>query len=222
MLKVLIVEDESVVALEISSYLESLGCEVVDIVASRKDTLKVIEEKSIDLVIMDIFLENKENGIDIALEIKEINKNIIMIFLTANSDNYNINRAIEVEPLVYLSKPFNRKELYAGINMAKRKVYERKKSNLVELDNEFTFDIANNFLYKNKELVHLTKKESELLKLLIEKKNNIVSNYEIEYSLWPTDDAGNNKIRTLIQRLRKKLNHKFIKTLSKRGYFFKV
>ncbi len=217
MLKVLVVEDESIVAFEISSYLESLDCEVVDIVTNGVDALKRVDESHIDLVLMDIFLEGSKNGIDTALEMRGKYRDIIIIFLTANSDNQNINRAIEVEPLVYLSKPFDRKELYAGVSMAKNRV---KDVEMLALDNKFSFDKKNNFLYYKRELISLTKKETQLLSLLIENRNSIVPNHIIEYELWPNDAASSNRIRTLIQRLRMKLNYNFIKTISKRGYIF--
>jgi DNA-binding response OmpR family regulator len=221
MLKVLIVEDESIVAFEISNYLQSLDCEVIEIVSNGLDAIKVVENSHIDLIIMDIFLEGEKNGIDTAWEIKQSYKDIMIMFLTANSNDYNIKKAIEVEPLVYLSKPFDRKELYASINMAKNRL-KSIKPRILYLDSEFSLDTQNRFLYHKEKEVHLTKKESELLNFLIKNQNNIVSNYMIEYELWPDENASSNRIRTLIQRLRKKLDRKFIKTIPKRGYIFNI
>ncbi len=221
MLKVLIVEDESIVAFEISSYLQSLDCEIVDIVSNGLDALKAVENHYINLIIMDIFLEGDKNGIDTAWEIKQNYKDIIIIFLSANNNNYNIQKAIEIEPLAYLSKPFDRKELYASINMAKNRLNSIKPK-IINLGYEFSFDTKNKFLFYKKEQIHLTKKESELLNFLISYKNSVVSNYMIEYELWPDEDASSNRIRTLIQRLRKKLNRQFIKTVPKRGYIFEI
>ena len=125
MLKVLIIENESIIALEVCNYLKSLECEVIDIVQNGLDALKIIESKEIDLVVMDIFLEGELDGIDTAREIK--NKNIMIIFLTANNTKYNINKTIEINPLAYLTKPFNRKELYTDINMIKYKLTKKTK-----------------------------------------------------------------------------------------------
>jgi DNA-binding response OmpR family regulator len=216
-----VVEDESIVAFEISNYLESLECHVVAMVTNGVEALEVLKNHHIDLVIMDIFLDGNLNGIETALTIKQEDKKVMIIFLTANSDNHNINQAIEVEPLVYLSKPFNRKELYASINMAKSRL-SKSKSHMVQLDSEFSFDLKNSFLYSQNQPLHLTKKESELLSFLIKNRNSVVSNSTIEYALWPNEEASDNKIRTLIQRLRKKLNHKFIETIPKRGYIFRI
>jgi len=105
-LKVLIVEDESIVAMEIESYLKSLGCKVVDVVSDSQDAIVSFKKYDIDAVMMDIFINGDMDGIETALRIKEIKKDVMILFLTANSDDYNIQRAVEADPLVYLSKPF--------------------------------------------------------------------------------------------------------------------
>jgi len=66
----------------------------------------------------------------------------------------------------------------------------------------------------------LTKKETNLLELFIENKNNIVDFYTIENTIWPEKDTNTNTIRTLVKRLRQKLKHKFITTVSSQGYRF--
>jgi len=228
-LKVLIVEDESIVALEIESYLNSLDCKVVDVVSDGLEAVTLCKKYNIDLVMMDIFLDGDIDGIEASLKIKEINKDIMIVFLTANNDNYNIQRAVEVDPLVYLSKPFDRKELFAAINIAKNRLFNQQKTSLsdhdrklLKLDEEFGFDMDNTLLYYHDELVHLTKKETQLLQLFISNKNNLVTNYMIENEIWPDKVANTNTIRTLIKRLREKLKHRFIKNIPARGYVMEV
>jgi DNA-binding response OmpR family regulator len=166
---------------------------------------------------MDIYLEGEIDGIQAAKMIKEINSFIQIIFLSANSDTLNIDRAIDINPITYLSKPFNRKELYAAINLAKKRV-----QHILQLDSEFCYDKKNHILYHNKNIVPLTNKESLLLALFINNLNNLVTNYMIENEIWPQKEANANTIRTLIKRLRSKLNHKFITTLTSQGYIFSL
>ena len=214
-MNILIVEDEAIVALEIESFLKEQGLNVVAIATSAKEAIRVVESNIIDLILMDIYLEGKVDGIGAAREIKSINSNIEIIFLSANSNTANIDRAIDIEPLGYLSKPFNRKELYATINLAKKKL-----NYIIKLDKEFIYNKRDNILYKNSKIVPLSNKESLLLALFIKNKNSLVTPYMIENEIWPNKEANSNTIRTLIKRLRAKLNHKFITTLTSQGYIF--
>jgi DNA-binding response OmpR family regulator len=71
-------------------------------------------------------------------------------------------------------------------------------------------------------MINLTKKESILLELFIAHKNNLLDFYTIENSIWPDKETNTNTLRTLVKRLRQKLKHKFIETVSSRGYTFMI
>jgi DNA-binding response OmpR family regulator len=214
-MNILVVEDEAIVAFEIESFLKAQGLNVVATVPNAKEAIEIVKKSKIDLILMDIYLSGSIDGIDCAKIAKEINPQIEIIFLSANSAQLNIDRAINIEPLTYLSKPFNRNEVYAAINLAKRKL-----SSIIKLDDEFYYNRQNKLLYKNSKLISLSKQESKLLALFINNLNSPVSNYTIENEIWPDKEANSNTIRTLIKRLRAKLNHKFIKTLTSQGYIF--
>jgi len=214
-MNILVVEDEAIVAFEIESFLKAQGLNVVATVPNAKEAIEIVKKSKIDLILMDIYLSGSIDGIDCAKIAKEINPQIEIIFLSANSTQLNIDRAINIEPLTYLSKPFNRNEVYAAINLAKRKL-----SSIIKLDDEFYYNRQNKLLYKNSKLISLSKQESKLLALFINNLNSPVSNYTIENEIWPDKEANSNTIRTLIKRLRAKLNHKFIKTLTSQGYIF--
>ena len=70
--------------------------------------------------------------------------------------------------------------------------------------------------------INLTKKESHLLSLLVEHKNSLLDNYTIENELWPFKESNPNTIRTLISRLKKKLDYNLIKTIPSRGYILYI
>ncbi len=222
-INILIVEDESIVAMEIESYIKKLGYTVVDICSNAKDAFTVVLEQTIDIILMDICIKGELDGVETAALIKKSHSHTEIIFLTAHLDDYNVDRAIEINPTAYLSKPFNREELRVFLKIALRRadkepaLYEDHKHHII-LNNEFSYDPSNHTLYCCYEIIHLTKKECDLLELLIENKNNIVDFYTIENHIWPDKDTNTNTIRTLVKRLRQKLKHKFIKTVSSRGY----
>lgn len=222
-INILIVEDESIIAMEIESYIKKLGYSVAAICSNAKDVLRVISEQKIDIVLMDICIKGELDGIETAALIKKSHPRIEIIFLTAHLDDYNIDRAIEVDPTAYLSKPFNREELRAFLKIALRRadkgliLYDEHKHHII-LDDEFSYDPSTCTLYCCHEIIRLTKKESDLLKLLIQNKNNLVDFYSIENTIWADKISNTNTIRTLVKRLRQKLKHKFIETVSARGY----
>jgi len=227
-MNILIVEDESIVALEIESYLIKLGHNVVDICSNGKDALNAAKTKKIELVMMDICLKGEMDGIETAALIKQHAPNISIIFLTAHMEDYNIDRAIAVDPVAYLSKPFNREELKAFVKIAEHKITDNTPKEkhidgkVLSLDEEFTYHFDTETIYFYNQPLHLTKKESQLFKLLLYHRNSTVDLYTIENEIWPDKETSNNTVRTLVRRLREKLKHKFIKTLSTQGYTLEI
>ena len=220
---ILIVEDESIVAMEIRNYIKRLGFYGVDYCSNANDALEIASKKPIGIIIMDICLKGDIDGIDTAEQLRNSYPNIEIIFLTAHLDDYNVDRAIEIDPVAYLSKPFHREELKVALKIALKRLknitsIRNKLKNRTILDYEFSYDAHNNILYCYDEITPLTKKENELLKLFIEHKNSIVDFYTIENTIWSEKEVNINAIRTLVKRLRQKLKHKFIESVSTRGY----
>lgn len=114
---IFIVEDESIVALDLKYSLESLGYSVCGIAASADDGISRILETKPQLVLMDIGLEGVTDGITAAAEIKS-KLDIPIIYLTANSDEGTLNRAKVTDPFGYVLKPFDERELQTTIEMA--------------------------------------------------------------------------------------------------------
>lgn len=214
---ILIVEDESIVALDISIYIEELGCSATAIVSNAQDCLEYIDKNAVDLILMDIRIKGDRDGISCAAEIKKT-RNIPIIYISAFSDDETLKRAIETEPIAYLTKPFNRKELKFALQVAMKKNSSDLRVGNIVFDKEFSFDSENSELILLGEVVHMTRKEKELLSLLVHSKNSIVSFYELENELWPDKQSNENTRRALISRLRSKLNYKFLETVHSIGY----
>lgn len=115
--KILIVEDEAVVSLDISRRLEKMGYEVVGRVASGEEALAIAQETSPDLVLMDINLQGEMDGIETAEQIYE-QAQIPVIYLTAYAGESTLQRAKQTKPYGYILKPFKERELRAAIEIA--------------------------------------------------------------------------------------------------------
>ena len=114
--RILIVEDERVVADDIQKSLEGLGYDALCAVASGKKAIEKVEEEKPDLVLMDIVLKGKIDGIEAAAHIRS-HFNIPVVFLTAYTDEKTLKRAKIAEPYGYIVKPFKDTELRAAIEM---------------------------------------------------------------------------------------------------------
>jgi DNA-binding LytR/AlgR family response regulator len=115
-IKIGIVEDEIIISETIAMALEELQYKVSGVVGTYKDAIVMLENTNPDLVLLDINLGTKKDGIDLAFEIQK-RFNTPIIFLTANSDPATISRAKEVNPLAFLVKPFSKNDLYSAIEI---------------------------------------------------------------------------------------------------------
>lgn len=115
--RILVVEDESIVAKDIQKSLEKLGYEVPATASSAASAYEKLEELQPDMVFLDIKLKGDEDGIHIAEHIRE-RYNIPVIFLTSYVDQETLDRAKVTEPYGYIVKPFNDSDLKTTVEMA--------------------------------------------------------------------------------------------------------
>jgi|GEM_PF-4389424 len=115
--KIMVVEDEAIVAEDIRMHIEDEGYEVVQVVDSGEKALEYLKSNRVDLILMDIMLAGELDGIDTASKVKELYLTPI-IFLTAYSDQKKLERARMAEPYGYLIKPFDERELRSTLTMA--------------------------------------------------------------------------------------------------------
>lgn len=115
--RILIVEDEQVVAMDVELQLAELGYQVTGVAMTGDEALRLVERARPDLVLMDIQLHGAMDGIAVADQIRE-HWRIPVVFVTAYANHDLVARAKEVEPYGYLTKPFTSKELDASIAIA--------------------------------------------------------------------------------------------------------
>jgi len=124
--KILVVEDENIVAKDIQNTLKSLGYVVTGIVATGEDAIQKAGETRPDLVLMDIMLKGYQDGVEAAQHILA-RYNIPVIYLTAFTDEKTLQRAKITEPYGYILKPFEERELHIAVEMAMHKHRMAKK-----------------------------------------------------------------------------------------------
>ena len=149
--KILIVEDEILVATDIEESLESLQYSVQNSVATGLDAIAEVEKSLPDLILMDINLKGKMTGIEAATIISQ-NHNVPIIYLTANADLSTINQAKVALPYGYIIKPFTDKDLQTNIEIALYKFENDMKLKMESEQFNTFFDLKDH--EKNQMIIH--------------------------------------------------------------------
>ena len=132
-IKIIVVEDEAITALNLKYDLEDLGYEVPETIDNGPEAIEKCNEIYPDIVLMDINLKGNMNGIEAADEISEIG--IPIIFLTANTDDLTAFEALKTAPYGYLSKPYSNKDLELTVGMVLRK-HEEDIKTIIKTENK--------------------------------------------------------------------------------------
>jgi len=185
MKNILLVEDEENLHEAIKLNLDLEGYNVTS-VFKGKDAIQKVKEKHFDTIVLDVMLPDV-NGFDICETIHLNDQHTPILFLTAKSDSEDKIKGLSIGGDDYLTKPFNIEELLLRIKLLIKRSSLESSSNSLEnyeigsyLVNFSSFEVVG----KNKEVIALTKKQVNLLKLLIDKKNQAVSRQEILEKVW--------------------------------------
>ncbi|WP_317164442.1 LytR/AlgR family response regulator transcription factor [Oceanihabitans sp. IOP_32] len=125
--KILIVEDEMIIAANISLQLTTLGYEVTGIISRGEEALVHIKQNQPDIVLMDIQLKGRLDGVE-TVKMMQQDFDIPIIYLTANADDGNFNRAKKTHPYAFISKPFKKLDLKRVIELTISQ-FEAKENN---------------------------------------------------------------------------------------------
>jgi len=147
-IKILIVEDNVIIADDMQSMLEEIGYEVVDNVIVYEQAIEVLKNNHVDLVLIDIILASDKTGIDLGKHIRQ-NYNIPFIFVTSNSDKATVENAKTVKPDGYLVKPFEQQDLYTSIEIALSNFNYAKKEASSEIDGSGGESFTSNSVLKD-------------------------------------------------------------------------
>lgn len=135
--KVLIVEDESIVAKDIQQSLEKLGYDVIGTAPTGENAITLALEKHPDVVLMDIMLKGEKTGVEAADEIRS-KLDIPVIYLTAYADEKTLSKAKVTEPYGYIIKPFKEVDLHTTIEMA---LYKHGRESEVRKERDMLYQI---------------------------------------------------------------------------------
>lgn len=125
--KILIVEDEMIIATDISILLTEFGFEVVGICTHAEQALQLINANPVDMVIMDIALKGEMDGIE-ASDTVHREQGIPVIFLTSNSDSATFRRALATNPHAFVAKPFDQDDLIRTVSLTWNRVLMERAS----------------------------------------------------------------------------------------------
>lgn len=132
--KILVVEDEGIVAKDIANSLKKLDYDVIGTASSGEKAIEIVRENQPDLILMDIMLKGQMTGIDTA-EVMRSEFQIPVIYLTANADENTLEKAKITEPYGYILKPFKEIDLHTSIEMA---LYKHSKTMELKRKSRFT------------------------------------------------------------------------------------
>lgn len=121
LIRILIVEDDMIIAANLSLQLTKLGYEVIGIVSGGEEAISNANQNKPDIILMDVNLKGAIDGIDAAIAI-HLQNEIPIIYLTANNDDGTFSRAKETQPYAFISKPFNKLNLQRTIALVVEKI----------------------------------------------------------------------------------------------------
>jgi len=223
-LRILLAEDDENLGILLKEYLKAKDFET-DLLPDGDKAFKSFQRNLYDLCILDVMMPIKD-GFTLAKEIRETNKEIPIIFLTAKSLKDDVLHGFKLGGDDYITKPFSMEELLFRIEaiLRRTKADTKLSGQTVYKLGKYTFDIQKQSLYSDDNSYKLTTKESELLKLLCDNINDILErNYALK-TIWVDDSYFNARsMDVYITKLRKYLKDEpAIEILNVHGKGFKL
>ncbi|QOG11927.1 response regulator transcription factor [Arcobacter sp. FWKO B] len=215
-MKILVLEDDLDYQQSIKEYLVSLGYEV-DVFEDGQEAYYAVYEKSYHLLLLDIRVPTL-NGYELVKKLKSDGKDVPVIFVTSLTDINNLSIGYELGCSDYIKKPFALKELKYRVEQILKLYYFHSNSDKVMLNYGYSYDIKNEILYKNNEIIGLTNKEKSVVFLLVSNLNNYVPIERIKDEVWQDSYINDVDVRMCIKNIRKKSDKDFITSMRGLGY----
>lgn len=220
-IKILLAEDEPALGLIIKESLETRNFEVTHCL-NGEAAFDFFTKQQFDLLVLDVMMPKKD-GFSVAKDVRKIEKNIPIIFLTAKSQTQDVVEGFNAGGNDYLKKPFSMEELIVRIHSLLGRINTEKREQQVSIG-AYSFDFTKQILQFYECVISLTHREAELLLLLIENKNEVLDRSVILKKIWGNDDFFNGRsMDVFITKLRKKLNlDPNIQIINVRGQGYKL
>ena len=222
--RVLLVEDEELARKTLSFYLNTIFDEVI-IAQDGQDGSDIYksefaENRTFDLVLTDIKMPNK-NGMEMIDDILVIDPNQRFIIVSAHKEEEHLLKLINLRVHGYFVKPLNIDNMMEMLQKARTEALEDKKilsnNNPVELSQLYTYKKEKKVLYRDGVSVKLSKKEGQILDVLVENVGSVVSVEKFKELVWEGAPTNDSAFRTVMKRLKDKIiDDDFI--ISQKGY----
>ena len=218
--KLLLLEDESGLNETITEYLQEHDFDVVSVYDGDEAQDKIYEHE-FDLLLLDVNVPGVD-GFTLLKSARDAGTKTPAIFLTSRSALVDVEDGFESGADDYLRKPFALKELLLRIENLLKRHFHHDNSSVIELGDGLVYDTATLSLIKEGEQIILSDKERRLLKLFIQRRDELIVHEVIKEQLWdfdeePSDDA----LRTYIKHLRQLLGKDRIVSHKRLGYQFR-
>ena len=201
--KILYAEDDATLAFLTKDNLEQNNYEVFQF-SDGKSCLENFKKQNFDICILDIMMP-KMDGFELATEIRKLNSEIPIIFLSAKTLKEDKLKGLRLGADDYLLKPFSIEELILKIEIFLKRSHKFSKiENTIYQVGKYLFEPKSYILKTNNEQISLTERESELLKYFLDNKNTVLKREQILKQIWGDDDYFMGRsLDVFISRLRK-------------------
>ena len=215
-MKILILEDERILAISMREYLEDCGYEVL-CYAQSDNAYDAIYEQNYDLLLLDVKVPGDLNGFEMLEQLRKDGNKTPAIFITSLTDIEDLSRGYECGACDYIRKPFDLAELKLRVEQVIKLQCFGSEDEKIVLPHGYCYDVSKMKLTLNEESIMLAKTETKILELLIKQRGSIVSCEMFWEEVWGEwVDSAN--IRVQVGNLRKKLEKDFIKNVRGLGY----
>lgn len=208
-IEILLAEDDSNLGFVVQDNLKSIGYRVT-LCSDGEMALKTFASEKFDLCILDVMMPKKD-GFSVAQTIRDVNKEIPIVFLTAKTMQIDKVKGFTLGADDYITKPFDFEEFLLRIEsiLRRTKILTQQEKKIVEqyTIGKYNFDVKNQLLHFSKETKKLTKKETRILSFLCEHLNDIAPRELILKNIWGNDDYFSGRsMDVFISKLRKYLS----------------
>ena len=216
-MKVLIIEDDSIVAMHIRETVQGHDHEVIGVAKNADRALKMAEKNHPDLVISDINLEGRMDGIACSKLLQKMYSSAVVL-ITAYNDLETLKNASTLNFLGYLIKPFREDELLTLIDLVALRGKSQEKTNPERINQTYSYCSRQQTLFRGQEVIELTQKENSFLEALIKANGAIVPYNHFSHMIWDGEEVSDEARRQLVYRFRQKLPDFPFKLIKGMGY----
>jgi len=215
-MKILILEDETILAISMQEFLEDSGYDVVHFV-NAEDAFDAVYEKSFDLLLLDVKVSGSMNGFQLLTTLRENKISIPAIFITSLNNIEDLTQGYKCGCCDYIRKPFDLAELKLRVEQVIQTQCFHSSDELIKLEFSYQYDTKKMELSLADKKIILSRRETSILELLIKHRGAVVS-YEMFWEEVWGEWIDPTNIRVQVGTLRRKLKQNFIKNIRGVGY----